>query len=243
MRLYWPRFETRDRADSIGSNASTVSSSQGSLGSDAGFLLDSDEDSDVEDDLDNDEDHHHHHAHEDPPPPPPPQTRATVTEVHPHRGPHYVCTLCGFSAPHMFVLGRHRALAHENDHFVDIFTCECACDRHFTTRGAAANHERGCSTAQNTTTLGLAPQNDGPDPETAAPSSIPEPGPSPTTMSPLATVPERTSTCTSTVGYQTEGAKRRRLAPPLPDDERQQGASVPPSQTTVFLTDLLTLTR
>ncbi|KAF1313197.1 reverse transcriptase, partial [Globisporangium splendens] len=242
MRLYWPRFETRDRADSIGSNASTVSSSQGSLGSDAGFLLDSDEDSDVEDDLDNDEDHHHH-AHEDPPPPPPPQTRATVTEVHPHRGPHYVCTLCGFSAPHMFVLGRHRALAHENDHFVDIFTCECACDRHFTTRGAAANHERGCSTAQNTTTLGLAPQNDGPDPETAAPSSIPEPGPSPTTMSPPATVPERTSTCTSTVGYQTEGAKRRRLAPPLPDDERQQGASVPPSQTTVFLTDLLTLTR
>ncbi|KAF1313191.1 reverse transcriptase, partial [Globisporangium splendens] len=243
MRLYWPRFETRDRADSIGSNASTVSSSQGSLGSDAGFLLDSDEDSDVEDDLDNDEDHHHHHAHEDPPPPPPPQTRATVTEVHPHRGPHYVCTLCGFSAPHMFVLGRHRALAHENDHFVDIFTCECACDRHFTTRGAAANHERGCSTAQNTTTLGLAPQNDGPDPETAAPSSIPEPGPPPTTMSPPATVPERTSTCTSTVGYQTEGAKRRRLAPPLPDDERQQGASVPPSQTTVFLTDLLTLTR
>ncbi|KAF1325592.1 reverse transcriptase, partial [Globisporangium splendens] len=242
MRLYWPRFETRDRADSIGSNASTVSSSQGSLGSDAGFLLDSDEDSDVEDDLDNDEDHHHH-AHEDPPPPPPPQTRATVTEVHPHRGPHYVCTLCGFSAPHMFVLGRHRALAHENDHFVDIFTCECACDRHFTTRGAAANHERGCSTAQNTTTLGLAPQNDGPDPETAAPSSIPEPGPPPTTMSPPATVPERTSTCTSTVGYQTEGAKRRRLAPPLPDDERQQGASVPPSQTTVFLTDLLTLTR
>ncbi|KAF1325603.1 reverse transcriptase, partial [Globisporangium splendens] len=230
MRLYWPRFETRDRADSIGSNASTVSSSQGSLGSDAGFLLDSDEDSDVEDDLDNDEDHHHHHAHEDPPPPPPPQTRATVTEVHPHRGPHYVCTLCGFSAPHMFVLGRHRALAHENDHFVDIFTCECACDRHFTTRGAAANHERGCSTAQNTTTLGLAPQNDGPDPETAAPSSIPEPGPPPTTMSPPATVPERTSTCTSTVGYQTEGAKRRRLAPPLPMTNVSNVPVVPPSR-------------